>query len=58
MNYSGMRKITKIDDYIIEMVQLNYHHEWLVYLQGHKEQGVYYKTHKEALLSVIDKINY
>ena len=58
MNYSGMRKITKIDDYIIEMVQLNYHHEWLVYLQGYKEQGVYYKTHKEALLSVIDKINY
>lgn len=58
MNYSGMRRITKIDDYTIEMVQLNYHHEWLVYHQMYKEQGVYYKTYKEALKSVVDKINY
>ena len=58
MNYSGMRKITKIDDYIIEIIKLNYHNEWLVYLEGHKEQGVYYKTYKEAIQSVLDKINY
>ena len=58
MNYSRMRRITKIDDYIIEMVQLNYRHEWLVYLEKRKEEGVYYKTHKEAILAVADKINY
>lgn len=58
MNYSGMRKITKIDEYIVEMVQLNYHHEWLVYHERCKDQGIYYKTFKEALQSVIEKINY
>ena len=56
MNYSGMRKITKIDDYII--IKLSYHDEWFVYLEGHKEQGVFYKTYKEAIQSVLDKINY
>lgn len=53
-----MQKITKIDDFIIEMVLLNYHHEWLLYYKGCKENGVYYKTFKEALQVVVDKINY
>lgn len=53
-----MRKITRIDDYIIQMVVLNYHHEWLVYHKLFKEKGTYYKTYKEALQAVIAKINY
>ena len=52
-----MQKKIKIDDYIIEMITLNYHHEWLVYFENKKEQGVYYKTFKEAILAVADKIN-
>lgn len=53
-----MRKITRIDDYIIERVKLNYHYEYLVYHKMYKEEGIYFKTFKEALQVVMDKINY
>ena len=55
---SDMPKITKIDEWTIEYVMLNYHHEWLVYKGEKNGHGEWFKTYKDAVLYIADKLEY